>query len=207
MPVTPTATSTTEAAVIHFKASSGEGFLLYGILIIALLVVLIPIILRRGDRNFFRIPYITWFLLHYSIAALGILAIVMLGLTGIINAEVISALLGSLLGYILGSSSRSSTTQNRDDNDAAKTLSISTDATLPAGSTTAAYNQTLSASGGATPYQWAVTKGTPPSGLSLDQATGALTGAPTTAGTSTFTVTVSDSGEATAKKEFKLTVS
>ena len=46
------------------------------------------------------------------------------------------------------------------------------------------------------------------SGLSLNPATGAITGAPTTAGTSNFTVQVQDSAGApqTASKAFALTV-
>jgi len=55
-----------------------------------------------------------------------------------------------------------------------------------------AYSQTLTASGGASPYTFAVTSGPLPSGLSLGS-DGALTGTPTTAGTSGFDVTATDS--------------
>ncbi|HMV87962.1 MAG TPA: putative Ig domain-containing protein [Blastocatellia bacterium] len=60
-------------------------------------------------------------------------------------------------------------------------------ATLPNGGVNAAYNQTLSGSGGTAPYTFAVTGGALPNGLSLSAA-GALTGAPTAPGTFNFTV-------------------
>lgn len=47
--------------------------------------------------------------------------------------------------------------------------------------------------GGTPGYTYAVTAGALPTGLSLDSATGRLTGTPTTPGTFTFTVTVTDS--------------
>ena len=53
----------------------------------------------------------------------------------------------------------------------------------------------LAASGGTTPYSWTITSGTLPGGLTLNASTGAITGTPTgPAGTSKFTVTVTDSG-------------
>jgi hypothetical protein len=69
--------------------------------------------------------------------------------------------------------------------------SVST-TTLPAGTVSTPYSATLVASGGTAPYTWSVTTGTLPAGLTLSAA-GAISGTPTAAGTSTFTVTVSDS--------------
>jgi hypothetical protein len=60
--------------------------------------------------------------------------------------------------------------------------------TLPVATTTAAYNQTLTVAQSGT-YTFAVTAGTLPSGLSLNQVTGAITGIPTTSGLSSFTLT------------------
>jgi len=59
-----------------------------------------------------------------------------------------------------------------------------------------AYSQSLSASGGTTPYSWSVTSGNLPSGLSLSSG-GTISGTPTSAGTSSFTVQVSGGGTAT----------
>ncbi|HXM93470.1 MAG TPA: putative Ig domain-containing protein [Candidatus Dormibacteraeota bacterium] len=65
------------------------------------------------------------------------------------------------------------------------------------------YSATLQASGGTTPYTWSVTAGALPTGLTLNTATGQISGVPTTSGTSTFTVTVKDSAIPTAQTTFK----
>jgi len=69
-------------------------------------------------------------------------------------------------------------------------VTIST-TTLPAATIGAAYSQTLTATGGTTPYTWSVTSGTLASGLTLSTS-GVISGTPTSVG-STFTVSVSDS--------------
>jgi len=56
-----------------------------------------------------------------------------------------------------------------------------------------AYSATLTATGGVAPYRWSVTAGSLPAGLSLNQQTGAISGTPTAAGASSFTVQVADS--------------
>jgi hypothetical protein len=48
------------------------------------------------------------------------------------------------------------------------------------------------------PYTWAVTSGSLPSGLTLDPTTGAITGTPSAAGSSTVGVAVTDSSTPTA---------
>lgn len=63
---------------------------------------------------------------------------------------------------------------------------------LPAGQIGFAYSQVVAASGGVAPYTYALT-GTLPTGLSLNAATGAITGVPTTAGIFNFTITATDS--------------
>ena len=70
-------------------------------------------------------------------------------------------------------------------------LSILT-TTLPAGTQDAAYNTMLAATGGITPYTWSVLTGTLPPGLRLNTSTGAITGTPSGAGVSNFTVQVAD---------------
>jgi len=72
-------------------------------------------------------------------------------------------------------------------------LSITT-SSLSNGITNTAYSATLASSGGVTPVTWSVTVGTLPVGLTLNATTGAISGTPTTAGTSSFTVQAADSG-------------
>ena len=67
------------------------------------------------------------------------------------------------------------------------------------------YSQTLAATGGTAPYSWSVTSGTLPAGLSLNLSTGAITGTPTAAGTSNFTVQAKDATTATATKSLSIT--
>ena len=67
-----------------------------------------------------------------------------------------------------------------------------TSTTLPAGTLQVAYNAALSATGGTAPYSWRLTSGQLPAGLGLSPS-GAVTGMPTQAGTSLFTVKVKDS--------------
>ena len=72
-------------------------------------------------------------------------------------------------------------------------LTLSAPSSLASGMATVDYPvQTISVSGGVAPYTFAVTAGSLPTGLSLS-ATGAISGTPTTAGTSAFTVTATDS--------------
>ncbi len=84
-----------------------------------------------------------------------------------------------------------------------------TTASLPAGVVGTAYNQTLAATGGMTPYSWAVTTGSLPAGLSLNASSGAITGTPTGpfVGTTSFTVTVTDSESPTKTATVNLSIS
>ncbi len=86
-------------------------------------------------------------------------------------------------------------------------LAISTASTLTPGKANVAYTQTLAATGGTPPYSgWAITGGTAPSGLTLSSA-GVLSGTPTTAGTYSFTVGVTDHAGTSASASFQLTIS
>ena len=84
-------------------------------------------------------------------------------------------------------------------------LTITT-TSLPSGTIGIAYSQTLQAVGGTTPYTWSLSSGTLPAGLSLNASTGAITGTPTTAGTSNFTVMVTDNDTNTATKPLSITI-
>lgn len=80
-----------------------------------------------------------------------------------------------------------------------------TPATLPTGTTGAAYNQSFSASGGATPYSFAVSAGTLPNGLTLSTA-GVLTGTPTRAGSFNVTVRATDANGCAGTQTYALTI-
>ncbi|SEF77781.1 Putative Ig domain-containing protein [Bryocella elongata] len=86
-------------------------------------------------------------------------------------------------------------------------LGIATSTTLASGYVGTAYSQTLAASGGTgAGYSWSVASGSSlPSWATLTSG-GALSGTPTTAGTYTFTLTVTDSGSDTNAAQFTLTV-
>jgi sugar lactone lactonase YvrE len=83
-------------------------------------------------------------------------------------------------------------------------LTIMTSGTLLSGFTGGAYSQDLTASGGAIPYTWTVVSGLLPAGLALSGAS--IAGTPTTAGTFSFTLEVSDALGNTATQAFALTV-
>ena len=73
-----------------------------------------------------------------------------------------------------------------------------------------AYSATLAASGGVSPYTWSLTSGTLPAGLALNASTGAITGTPSAAVTSTplaFKVTDSSSPALTQTANLTLTIS
>jgi len=72
-----------------------------------------------------------------------------------------------------------------------------TASTLPAVTVGGTYAQTLQATGGSSPYQWSITSGQLPAGMTLSPVTGTITGTPTTAGTSTFTATATDTSNPT----------
>jgi hypothetical protein len=91
----------------------------FGLLCLAALVIVAQAVLpiyggprgwsgRVSSRvsSLFQIPYISWYLLHSLIASIGIIAVVILGVDGIIDKGTVAALLGSLFGYIFGSVSR-----------------------------------------------------------------------------------------------------
>jgi hypothetical protein len=80
---------------------------------------------------------------------------------------------------------------------------ITTDS-LPDGVLAESYNATLGAVGGAAPYTWS-TDGLP-AGITLDPATGKLSGTPTSAGQTEVEVTVTDGNTRTATKAVLITI-
>ncbi len=78
-------------------------------------------------------------------------------------------------------------------------LQITSPSTLPTAQLNAAYSTILTATGGKTPYTWARTSGTLPTGLSFNTATGTISGTPTQLVTNTpLTFKVTDSTTPTA---------
>ncbi|MFC4118184.1 Ig domain-containing protein, partial [Nonomuraea zeae] len=63
---------------------------------------------------------------------------------------------------------------------------------LPSATPGTAYQQALAAKGGVPFYDWQVTGGSLPAGLTLDRFTGTISGTPAAAGTSSFTVQLRD---------------
>jgi len=84
-------------------------------------------------------------------------------------------------------------------------LAITT-TTLPDGTVNVAYNQTVAATGGITPLSWSVASGALPGVLTLDPASGVISGTPTAAGAFTFTVQVQDSSNPAQSTSQSLTI-
>lgn len=88
---------------------------------------------------------------------------------------------------------------------AAPTIALSPSSPLTAGTQGTAYTASITASGGTSPYTYAVTSGTLPAGLTLSSS-GALTGTPTGTGTASFTVTATDAASYTGSLAYSLTI-
>ncbi len=80
-----------------------------------------------------------------------------------------------------------------------------TPATLAAGTAGSSYTQAFTATGGTGPWAWSVTAGALPAGLTLTAA-GGLSGTPTLAGSSSFTVTASDANACAGSQGLSLVI-
>jgi large repetitive protein len=81
-----------------------------------------------------------------------------------------------------------------------------TTTSLPNGTVGASYSTALAASGGTTPYTWSIASGTLPAGLSLSPTAGTIAGIPTGAGSSSFTVELTDATGVTTSQKFTLAI-
>jgi len=76
----------------------------------------------------------------------------------------------------------------------------------PSGEVGVAYSNQLTVTGGTSPFTWSVSAGTLPPGLTLNASTGLLSGTPTAAGSSTFTVRVVDASTQSATQSVTLVI-
>lgn len=76
---------------------------------------------------------------------------------------------------------------------------------LPSGQVGVAYQASANASGGVTPYTWSVT-GALPAGLALNPPSGTISGTPTQAGASSFTLQVTDAAHASVQAPDSITI-
>ncbi len=81
-----------------------------------------------------------------------------------------------------------------------------TTTSLPNGTVGVGYQSTVSATGGTLPYSWSVASGSLPPGLSLGSTSGTISGTPTTDGSYSFTIQVSDSVGGDASEAFVLSI-
>lgn len=86
------------------------------------------------------------------------------------------------------------------------TLTITT-SSVPDATVGSSYSASLSATGGQAPYQWNVSSGSLPGGISLDATTGNFSGTPVADGTFNFVAQVTDSTSAQATQAFSIAVS
>ncbi|MBL8174504.1 MAG: putative Ig domain-containing protein, partial [Bryobacterales bacterium] len=87
----------------------------------------------------------------------------------------------------------------------APNLTITTQ-TLPAGATGQAYSASIAANGGTQPYNFTITVGSLPTGLSLNASTGAVTGTPSAQGGFNFIVQVRDANGLTSTANLSIQI-
>lgn len=89
----------------------------------------------------------------------------------------------------------------------ASSFSITT-TSLPNGTANTPYSAVIDASGGCTPYSWALTAGQLPAGVSMKASATSLslTGDPTTAATYSFTVSATACGKHVSRRSYKVVI-
>ena len=110
------------------------------------------------------------------------------------------------LGALLGDSSTSTTTTTQPASPTQVAPLSLAGVSAPTATTNRLYSLQLSASGGATPYNWKLASGELPTGLALDSGSGRITGVPTVAGSFPVTVQVSDGVGTSSRATFAFEV-
>lgn len=78
--------------------------------------------------------------------------------------------------------------------------------TLPPGTVGTAYSQAITATGGTAPYAYTISSGALPAGLTLNPATGVISGVPLSTGLFNFTVRATDAGGCIGARPYTMTV-
>jgi hypothetical protein len=86
------------------------------------------------------------------------------------------------------------------------TSSLSFSGALPSGVIGSSYSATLNVSGGTTPYVFSLASGKLPSGVLLDTTAGRISGTPSTTGSFSFSISVSDAKDLTKQQLFQIAV-
>jgi hypothetical protein len=158
-------------------------------------ITILPQTLPTGAKN-------TYYL--YQVAAIGGIAPYTWSVTkgGLPTGLTLDPGSGTILGLPGATGTFPFTVQVKDSQSDVATvdLSITIEATpvvintnaLPVGNVNAAYSTTLSASGGTAPYTWSLNYGFLPPGISLNAASGVLSGDPSATGSYDFIVQVQD---------------
>jgi hypothetical protein len=123
--------------------------------------------------------------------------------TGVISGISTTAGVSSFTARATDSNGATATEALSIDIDAAPSI---TTTSFQDGAVNDVYSQTLGASGGDGFYSWYIMSGTLPAGLTLDIETGIISGTPTTTGTSSFTIQVTDSNGLTASQAGSITI-
>jgi Putative Ig domain len=86
------------------------------------------------------------------------------------------------------------------------TASLNISATLPGATVGAAYNSTITVTGGTSPYAFSVASGALPGGVALGATNGTVSGTPTASGNFGFTVSVTDSSGLSKQQSLQIAV-
>ncbi len=113
------------------------------------------------------------------------------GTTGTISGIPTGVGLSTITVQVTDSSTPAQTSSKSFTIDVTTVITITT-GSIPDAVVGSGYATTLVASGGTTPYTWSVISGALPAGITLDPTTGEISGTPTAAGNSTFTIKVKD---------------